>query len=60
MGREPSDMTVGDSFEIEYEGKTFEITYDVRRGLHAGDPDKYYFEARLKEGNNTGTCGFPF
>lgn len=53
-------MTVGESFEIDYEGYTFEITYKVSRGLYAGDPDRYYFEAEMTAGEESGQCGFPF
>lgn len=60
MGKGPSDMSIGDSFEVEYEGHTIEITYAVKQGLYDGDGDRYHFKAEVKDGEGEATAGFHF
>lgn len=60
MARRPSDMDLGDTFEIQYRGYEFEIEYCVSRGLYDGDGDRYYFRARMIEGDGENRAGFHF
>lgn len=53
-------MDTGDTFEVERNGYQFEIKYCVRGGLHAGDPDTYYFKATMKDGDGVGRANFYF
>lgn len=60
MTKGSSDMSIGDTFDIEYDGREFVIEYCVQRGLYAGDGDRYYFKASMKDGDGEARASFHF